>query len=200
MTRCVADIRRALAEDAAHPSYLWTIPKRGYRLLVRDEKPAVPRRWRPLVVASLLAVVFSALAFKIGQVEPVGGQLVAVETFANLDATAESEQWGEGLSEDLLAALGQHRELEVSLARSAGTVANLDASRDLQPIPDLQLSGGVRRDGDRARVSCQLTSPSTGRVHCSGSCDLDASDRLSAQASAARGIALDASRAASRFP
>ena len=40
LTRAIAEIRRALGDDARHPTYIQTIPKRGYRLLpevVRDQ-------------------------------------------------------------------------------------------------------------------------------------------------------------------
>jgi DNA-binding winged helix-turn-helix (wHTH) protein/Tfp pilus assembly protein PilF len=33
LTRCVADIRRALQDDAAKPKYIETVPKRGYRFV-----------------------------------------------------------------------------------------------------------------------------------------------------------------------
>ena len=40
LTRAIAEIRRALGDDSRHPTYIQTIPKRGYRLLpevVRDQ-------------------------------------------------------------------------------------------------------------------------------------------------------------------
>lgn len=35
LTRAVADLRRALGDDAEDPQYIQTVPRRGYRLLVR---------------------------------------------------------------------------------------------------------------------------------------------------------------------
>ena len=34
LTRCISDLRRELGDDRANPTYIETIPKRGYRLLV----------------------------------------------------------------------------------------------------------------------------------------------------------------------
>lgn len=43
MTRCIAEIRQALADDAREPTILQTIPKRGYRLVAPVEFLESPR-------------------------------------------------------------------------------------------------------------------------------------------------------------
>ncbi len=42
LSRCVAELRQNLQDDAQHPTYVETIPKRGYRLLAPVVRVAVP--------------------------------------------------------------------------------------------------------------------------------------------------------------
>lgn len=42
LTRCISDLRRELGDDRANPTYIETIPKRGYRLLVPPAPLAAP--------------------------------------------------------------------------------------------------------------------------------------------------------------
>lgn len=59
LTHAVADLRRALADDARAPRFIETIPKRGYRLIAEMaageptgaavDQPS-PEQWRPLAV------------------------------------------------------------------------------------------------------------------------------------------------------
>ena len=46
LTRCISELRKALEDDAKEPRVIQTIPKRGYRLLVKVEsvKPLSPVR------------------------------------------------------------------------------------------------------------------------------------------------------------
>ena len=37
LTQCIAEIREALGDNVRQPSYIETVPKRGYRLIVRVE-------------------------------------------------------------------------------------------------------------------------------------------------------------------
>jgi DNA-binding winged helix-turn-helix (wHTH) protein/TolB-like protein len=60
LNTAVAKLREALGDDAAAPSFIETVPKRGYRLVTpATPKPRQPSRlWRNLVVgAGLLAAV-----------------------------------------------------------------------------------------------------------------------------------------------
>ncbi len=47
LTQSVIKLRRALGDDPRSPSYIETIPKRGYRLIARVDKPGeIPSRAR----------------------------------------------------------------------------------------------------------------------------------------------------------
>jgi tetratricopeptide (TPR) repeat protein len=64
----IRQIRIALGDDAAHPSFIRTYPRRGYRLLVQPETgdvaslPARARRDRRLVVAAAAVLLLAAVA------------------------------------------------------------------------------------------------------------------------------------------
>jgi DNA-binding winged helix-turn-helix (wHTH) protein len=47
---CVREIRRALADDAAAPTYIGTVYRRGYRFLAPTEKATPPRPHRMVAV------------------------------------------------------------------------------------------------------------------------------------------------------
>jgi transcriptional activator of cad operon len=57
LARTVFKLRRALDDDPRAPTYVETIPKRGYRLIARvGAAPAQPRRWAALAASLVLAL------------------------------------------------------------------------------------------------------------------------------------------------
>ena len=42
LTQLIAELRRALGDDADHPTYIETIPRRGYRLIARTSMTNIP--------------------------------------------------------------------------------------------------------------------------------------------------------------
>jgi len=60
LTRAIADLRRALGDDARHPRHIQTIPKRGYRLISEmgggPEKETV-HQWSPVSYEPLAVIV-----------------------------------------------------------------------------------------------------------------------------------------------
>jgi DNA-binding winged helix-turn-helix (wHTH) protein len=66
LTRAIADLRRALGDDARHPSHIQTIPKRGYRLIAEtgggtQKEPA--HRWSPVSYEPLAVIVGDRVRF-----------------------------------------------------------------------------------------------------------------------------------------
>jgi len=59
--RRVADLRRHLQDDARAPRYIETIPKRGYRLIAKVQRPKPPVWSRSYVAESALVVTLAAL-------------------------------------------------------------------------------------------------------------------------------------------
>ncbi|HSC06830.1 MAG TPA: winged helix-turn-helix domain-containing protein [Steroidobacteraceae bacterium] len=88
LNHCIKQIRLALGDDAEHPRFIETIPKRGYRFIAEvqtpDDRDAVldsasvvgpgaaadrrgARRWSTLVVTLLVAAALAALAVAVFQ-------------------------------------------------------------------------------------------------------------------------------------
>jgi len=68
LTRCISELRRALEDDPKEPSFIETIPKRGYRLLQPVEPLKGSQRKWPLraiygTVAALTVIVLVAVAY-----------------------------------------------------------------------------------------------------------------------------------------
>jgi tetratricopeptide (TPR) repeat protein len=72
LTRAISELRRALEDDARNPSFVETIPKRGYRLVAQLDRPAAkpaigtpnrPRLAAVMAIVSVLAVTAALLWF-----------------------------------------------------------------------------------------------------------------------------------------
>jgi TolB-like protein/Tfp pilus assembly protein PilF len=135
LSRSVADLRRALEDDAEKPKFIETIPKRGYRLVAAV--PAPPARdTRP---SSLTSIV--------------------VLPFADLAPERDHEYFCDGLAEELTNNLAQLAGLRVVARTSA--FAFRGRGIDVREIGrqlsvDAVLEGAVQRAGGRLRVTVQL--------------------------------------------
>ncbi len=107
LTNTIAELRRALGDDARHPRYIETIPKRGYRLVAavepvssstsNDARTSPPRR-RAILYSAIAAVLLATLVVTAFVVQtrrsPLDPELVLVAPFVNrtgdesFDATA----------------------------------------------------------------------------------------------------------------
>lgn len=97
---CVRDIRHALRDDAKHPRFVETVPRRGYRFLARvsARHSATDGRRRRLVAGALAAVVLAAGGFWIlsapdesGTAPPAAAARKALVMGKQLLATHEPE-------------------------------------------------------------------------------------------------------------
>ncbi len=96
LTNTIAELRRALGDDARHPRYIETIPKRGYRLVAAvepvssstaDNAQASPPQSRTILVIAVAAVLL-AVAVVVTFVlqtrgRPLDPELVLVGPFVN---------------------------------------------------------------------------------------------------------------------
>ena len=87
---------------------------------------------------------------------------VAVLPFANLSADAENEYFSDGVTEELVTALGKVDGLRVLSALSLKGPARDAPDIGRRLGVETVLSGSVRRAGDRLRISARLTSASDG--------------------------------------
>jgi adenylate cyclase len=173
LAQCVRDIRKALGEHGDR--FIKTVPRRGY-IFVGDVERMVgtgPTVGEPLPIGSrsrsairALAAVGALLALGAAahwflddesRARPRAGLAVAVLPFGT---TGSGQAYlGEGLAEDVAAAVARFRDLTViapnSSFRYEPDAENLrQVGRELGV--DYVLRGGVRRAGDQLRVTAQL--------------------------------------------
>ncbi len=185
LTRCIHDIRRELNDTREHPTYIQTIPKRGYRLIVPVEaigadtthKGSFARILRALfsryglsiaAVAAILAIV-AGLSQELQSTEAIPPLATNIHSIAVLPFETSGDEvvdrWlGDGLAEDLLNLLAGVNGLEVA-ARSS-SFRRFPAATDIVRIGhDLNvhyiLKGSVERDADRLRVNVWLIDAQT---------------------------------------
>lgn len=136
LTVQIATLRKVLGERADGKEWIATVPRQGYRL-VPDEDGS-PHVTRPSI---------------------------AVLPFVNLSSDPEQDYFADAVVEDLITALSRFRTFAVvscssSFVYKRRAVDVRDAARELGVR--YVLEGGVRRGGDRVRVTAKLIEGATG--------------------------------------
>jgi TolB-like protein len=171
----VKKLRRALGDDAAHPRYIETLPRRGYRWLTVvtwDERNEVP--------------VQTAVRNREEAIDSI-----AVLPFNSLSADSESDYFSEGLAEEILNALTGVAGLKVTARTSS--FAFRGKHQDIRGIGEALgvraiLEGSVRRAGNRLRMTVQLISTSDGCHLWSEQYDRELTDVFAVQEEISRAI------------
>jgi TolB-like protein len=168
LIQCISEIRRLLGD--AGRDLIRTVPRRGYMILH-------PERALPLPGTAS------------------GGPTVAVLPFENNTGDAGQDVFADGLTQEIISALGRFGELRV-LARGVTRTykGRAQGATDLGRAlgADYLVEGNVRRDGDLCRIDIELTDARTGAQVWSKTfkADVDAAnlltiqDEISGQASA----------------
>lgn len=187
LVQCIGELRRALGEAGA--PWIKTVPRRGYRFEAevseddgRSEAPLPPARPAPkrrrrmavVLVLFLAAAVASGALWRgaatnwrfTSSDKPHAQAAIAVLPFVNQSGEAEREYFADGLTQDLINALGRFSELTVmswnAVASYKGRPAAPGAvARNLGV--NYQLEGSVLRTSERVRVIAQLVD-ADGRV------------------------------------
>jgi TolB-like protein/Tfp pilus assembly protein PilF len=171
----VRQIRAALGDDADHPRFLETLPKRGYRFIapVKEIAPVaeIPKKeeGKPRAVGVWLAIgtgllmVAMAAYFARGYFRPrVPSRpiVLAVLPFDDLSGAPEA-YLGDGLTEEMIARMTQisPEHLKVIARTSAMQYAHTKKSageigRELGA--DYILENSIRRENGRLRITAQL--------------------------------------------
>src|SRR5262249_59115263 len=117
---------------------------------------------------------------------------IAVLPFVNLSGDASQEYFSDGLTEDVIAALGRFGSLTV-MARNAVFPFKGKNARPAEIGHELGVryivEGSVRRAGDRIRVSVQLTDALAGKLLWSRQYDEELKDVFAVQDAVTRQIA-----------
>ena len=216
LNAAVKKLREALGDSATEPSYVETVPRRGYRLIapVEPVKPATqdaavstPRRAglpRAAAVGGLMGVTL-ALAVAAGWLRPaepnpasspkaIGPRtMLAVVPFDNLSGDAGRDYLSDGMTEEILTVLGRldPDRLGVIARLTAMTYKGTDKpvaeiARELGV--DVVLEGSVRFSGERLRITAQLISADDQTHLWAESYDAELGDLLDVQARIARRI------------
>jgi TolB-like protein/Flp pilus assembly protein TadD len=183
LTTCIAELRRALEDDARQPRFIETRHRRGYRFAALkssagedvDGAPSAAPAGKPTDVVSL----------------PVA--TIAVLPFADLSPARDHEYLCEGIAEELINALTQVEGLRVA-ARTA-SFRFRDIGADVQAVGrqlgvSALLEGSVRKSDNQLRVSVQLIDVATGYRHFSQRFDRTLDDVFAIQDEIAERVVL----------
>jgi adenylate cyclase len=170
LTHSISELRRAFEDDAREPRFIQTIPKRGYRLV---------------------AAVTTAVAAPVPAAD-LASDSIAVLPFVNMSADMENEFFTDGITEEIINALAQIKELHVVARSSAFSFKGkhidprvVGEQLNVRTI----LEGSVRRADNRLRITAQLVNAADGYHLWSERYDREMKDVFDIQDEIARSIA-----------
>ena len=216
LTHAISHLRRVLEDRRDQPSYIETVPKRGYRLIggvvnpvpgaaTELWLPAAPSpRYRSALAGSLLVIAVaiaagwlsrgidhdgnaSAPATAFGDRTPS----IAVLPFTNLSGDPGNDYLSDGLSEEIRNLLAQVPDLKVSGRTSSFSFR--DTSQGPLAVGQALnvgsvLEGSVRKSANRVRITARLIDVSDGSDIWSESYDRTMSDIFELQEDVASAI------------
>jgi transcriptional activator of cad operon len=155
--QAVASLRRVLGDDPRQPTYIITVPRRGYRMIASVSPAAAPpppsrsRRRAPIFLAAGFVLAFAILAGVVFRFHPPEKSIV-VMPFVDLTAGMSHEYWADGVTEEVIDKLSKTPGLHVYLKQ--------------KPIASAAyvLDGSVRQSGTMLRVAARLSRRDTGYV------------------------------------
>lgn len=149
MSQAISDLREALGDDAASPTFIRTIARRGYRFIADVDRvsPAPPRPAPP--------------------VEP-GAATLGVMDFMNLANDPEVAWLGVGIAETVssdLASLDRFRVVDrwrvvEAVSRTSGSLHDVAAAIGAR----LMVTGGFQRSGPHLRITARVVDLAGGDV------------------------------------
>jgi TolB-like protein/Tfp pilus assembly protein PilF len=164
-----------LRDGAAWQEYVKTLSMQPQA--VSGEVCPVPRRWNRATFALLAVLIVGTLTWAIwsSQTRPVPSKAtlelpdkpsIAVLPFNNLSGDPEQEYFSDGLTEEIITALGQVPNLLV-IARNSTFTFKGKPVKVQQVSKELGvryvLEGSVRKSGDKIRIAAQLIDASDGK-------------------------------------
>jgi TolB-like protein/Flp pilus assembly protein TadD len=132
LATAVKKLRRALGDSAAHPRFIETLPRRGYRF--KGSLEARPGAGKPIV---------------------------AVLPFENLTGDAGQEYFSDGMAEEIIARLGRLNPQRLGVIARASAIRYKNTDKDIDLIgrelgAEYVLKGSVRCAGERVRFAAEL--------------------------------------------
>ena len=147
LNAAVKRLRAALGDDADNPRFVETLPRRGYRFIARLDAAAQ---------AAPVPVVSARLR-------------LAVLPFANLSEDPGQEYFSDGLTEEMISQLGSVSRGRIAVVARWSSMVFKGTTRRAREIGetlrvDYLVEGGVRREGDRVRITARLVE-TAGETH-----------------------------------
>lgn len=215
VNKAVNRIRDALGDSATSPRFVETVARRGYRFIADvavadvlggvDETPvaavAAPtppaneRRWNPWMITAVALALTTLLVVAVilsRATQPAPIRSLAVLPLENLSGDDSQEYFADGMTDQLIATLGQ-----IGALRVISRTSVMPYKRVRKPLPqiarelnvDAIIEGTVLRSGGRVRITAQLIEARRDAHVWSDSYDGDLRDTLTLQNAVARAIA-----------
>jgi len=161
----ISELRRAFGDDARNPSFIQTIPRRGYRLIAPVSQLSQSLKPQPSV---------------------------AVLAFSDMSAERDQEYFCEGIAEDIINNLAKVKGLRVAARTSS--FAFRGKEEDIRILGKklgvlAVLEGSVRKAGGQLRIAAQLINVEDGCHLWSDRYDRDLKDIFAIQDEISRSIA-----------
>jgi TolB-like protein/Flp pilus assembly protein TadD len=174
LNNAIRRLREALCDSAENPRFIETLAKRGYRFIARVEGAGDGTR---TAAASAPAVTVDS---------------IVVLPFVNMSADPEDEFFTDGVTEEIINALAQIKELHVVARSSAFSFKGKHI--DPRIVGDqlnvrTVLEGSVRRADNRLRITVQLVNAADGYHLWSDRYDREIKDVFEIQDEIARSVA-----------
>ncbi len=209
LNKAINKIREALADSALHPRYIETVARRGYRFIAEvrtaDEpprviEPVIASQGVPKTLAWKIAgtcIIVLLAAFLIWQLQSTARRSSDIRSLAvlpleNLSSDVSQEYFADGMTDELINALGSINGLRV-ISRSSVMLYK----RVRKPLPqiarelkvDAVVEGTVLRSGEQVRITAQLIRASNDEHLWGESYQGDLRDTLQLQDKVAQAIA-----------
>jgi TolB-like protein/DNA-binding winged helix-turn-helix (wHTH) protein/Tfp pilus assembly protein PilF len=216
--QAVSQLRKLLGDVDPEPTYIATVPRKGYRLVapvtrldtlsettvaaaslsVEATRRPVQRRIKvPLLLGGALLIallVVGAVIWKktsAGKLLPTANSIVVLP-FIDMTADKSDQSFCDGLTEELSSWLAQIPTLRVVARTSA--FAFRGQAEDVRKIGKALdtnhiLEGSIRRSGDRMRITVQLIDARTGYHLWSEDFDRSVDDTIKIQEDISRSVA-----------
>jgi TolB-like protein/DNA-binding winged helix-turn-helix (wHTH) protein/Tfp pilus assembly protein PilF len=182
LSRRIFNLRQILGEGPDGRAFIETIPKRGYRFSSAPadlptppsapaENPVVSNgpghkriAWLWPVALSAVLVVIAILVSRHVWSQHTDGKarlMLAVLPFQNMSGDSHEDYFAEGLTEEMIAQLGQLQPRQLGLIARTSIVRYKDTKESASQIGKelgvgYLLEGSVRRGGERVRITAQL--------------------------------------------
>src|SRR5499427_7277522 len=172
LNAAIKRLRDALGDSAENPRFIETLSRRGYRFIAPLNDTVADFRTAPALSATRDSIV--------------------VLPFINISADAENEFFADGITEEIINALAQIRDLHVVARSSAFSFKGKHIDPRVvgeQLNVRTVLEGSVRRADNRLRITVQLVNAADGYHLWSERYDREMKDVFTIQDEIARSIA-----------